>query len=197
MSNTLDEILGIIRTVRDDSEKLECILDFLQTEIVKEEELFSTIDLPEKYLPAISEIAEFVSSDMVCFLNLDTLEIDSYTTLFLAEIDEDDPEKSLDIIEGICGVREIRFFNWKNKMEFHPLSSHDAYQIMETYAENASADPTFQEQLLNALSRGRPFANFKHIIHNSSHREEWFEFERKWVEQVVANQLKRESDELN
>ena len=46
MSNTLDQILAIIRSVMDDKQKLNRILEFLEEEILIEEE-FKEIEIPE------------------------------------------------------------------------------------------------------------------------------------------------------
>lgn len=99
MGDRLDQILAIIRSVMDDEEKLEKILDFLETEIHEsedmlkpesyelEEDFFPEIDIPEKYKSVINSIAQDIDAGMVCVLNPDTLETDAYPMEIFSDID--------------------------------------------------------------------------------------------------------------
>ena len=113
---TLDQILTIIRSVIDDEQKLERILEFLENEIHEEEEDFEEIEVPEKFKPYVAERLK----------NTDKL---------------------------------------KNK-------------------------------LFNALNNRKPFANFKDIIDNSDHRQDWFDFKFRWLENSVGIQLMEELKNL-
>ena len=81
----LDEILPILRTVMDDKEKLEKIHQFLMNEIYEEPE---ETEIPEKYKPLVAEVADNLSAGEVCFINTDTLEMESVPDTVL-----DDPEE--------------------------------------------------------------------------------------------------------
>ncbi|MFA6361075.1 MAG: hypothetical protein WCX14_10270, partial [Dysgonamonadaceae bacterium] len=76
MNILLDQVLGIIRDVKDDNVKLQMILDFLENEIVEEDNYSSIDEVPEKYKLLISEIAELIDTGMLCFLNPKTDELD-------------------------------------------------------------------------------------------------------------------------
>lgn len=194
MDNMLGQILGIIRLVADDEEKLEKILEFLETEILDEEQdFFPKIDLPEQYIPVINSIAQDIDMGMVCFFNPETLETESIPVDFLSEIDDCEPEESRERMRELYDWEEIKFLDWDTRIEFHPISSNEGYRIMESFAERLKDDDDLKSELFNALDRRRPFANFNDIIHNSDKRNDWFEFKQKWLENIVANQL---SDEL-
>lgn len=64
----------------EDEQKLIQILDFLESDIVKKEEL-EELELPEKLKPLIAEIAGSIDAGLVCFLNPETLEIDAYPAI--------------------------------------------------------------------------------------------------------------------
>lgn len=197
MSDTLNQVLGIIRSVMDDEEKLEKILDFLLTEISDdEEESFPGIDLPEKYQSVVNSIAQNIDAGMVCFLNPDTLETDTYPVEVLSEIDAFESEESRERMQDLYGWDELKFLDWETTIEFSPLPSHESFRIMEAFAERLNEDKKTQSQLIDALNRRKPFANFNHIIHNSDWRESWFDFKQKWMENEVAIQLKEELEKL-
>src|SRR5699024_7370638 len=106
--NTLDEILSILNGIRGDKAKLNRVLEFLQDEVYKEVELFPKIDLPEQFLPLVKEIAESISHGMVCFLNLNTLEIEEIPDMLYAEIDEGNLEESKAVLEGYDFPLELK-----------------------------------------------------------------------------------------
>ncbi len=193
MDKTLDQILGIIRSVMDDEEKLARILAFLENEIYEEED-FEEIEVPEKFKPYVAEIAGNIDAGLVCFFNPETLEIDSYPRDLLYEIDffEDEPEKIKKNLKELYDWEEVKVLDWDKYFEFNPPDSNEGFRIMEAFAERLKGDEKLQNQLFRALNNRKPFANFKDIIDNSDYRQNWFDFKFRWLENSVAIQLMEE-----
>lgn len=190
MNELLDQVLGIIRDVKDDTEKLQIILNFLENEIVEEDNYSPIDEVPEKYKPLISEIAELIDTEMLCYLNPETAEIDFIPQAILYEINQDDDiDEIKQYLEELFGWETIKFLDWDKAIEFEPLPSHESFKIMEAFALQLSDGEKLRPQLINALRHRKPFANFNHIIHNCHLREEWFAYKQRWIEEEVARQL--------
>lgn len=175
----LDEILGILRTVKEDKAELQKILDFLQAEILIEEDEDDDIVIPAKFLPIVKTIADNLEAGLVCYLNTDTLEIEDIPLEFAGDFDE---------MEMNTGVTEdeldMKHSEWENCIEFYPLESSESFRIMGNFAEQLT-DKTLKDKLINALDNRKPFANFNRIIHNSDFRQDWFDFKSLQVQKHV------------
>ncbi len=170
-----DDILGMMRTVKDDSNKLEMIHDFFMEEIYEEEE----IEIPEKYKKLVSEFAEMLERGDICYLNTKT---DEHIGIYHEFEDYDDGDD-----EGF--QKEFKIVeSWKNKIVIRPIQSYKSFSIMEGFADFIS-DKNMQNELINALNRKRPFAHFKNIVENSDFREDWFAYKNKWYEKYVFDYL--------
>ena len=77
------------------------------------------------------------------------------------------------------------------------LSSSESFRVMEAFIETVK-DKGLQRNLISALERKRPFANFKYIIDGSSMRENWFQFRdeaymniaKEWIDVNASDELK-------
>lgn len=198
MSQRLDQILAIVRSVMDDEEKLAKILAFLENEIHEEEEDFEEIEVPEKFKPCVAEIAGDIDAGLVCFFNPETLEIDAYPRDLLYEIDffEDDPEEVKKNLQELYDWEDVKVLDWDKYFEFSPPDSNEGFRIMETFAERLKNTDKLKNKLFNALNNRKPFANFKDIIDNSDHRQDWFDFKFRWLENSVGIQLMEELKNL-
>lgn len=175
----LDEILSIIKSVRDEEESLVKIHTFLVNEIyIKPEEE----PIPEKYAAMVPNIAGCIDGGVVCFVNSDSLEVE--------EVPEFNLKLDPDEYEFLTGEKKgpFKYESWDNYFEFEPPPSHEGYKIMAAFAENL-LDDRWQSKLINALNKRRPFANFKHLVDNSPYRQQWFDFKRVYLERQVYNQL--------
>lgn len=183
----LDEILPILRSVMEDKNKLEKIYRFMMDEIYEEAE---ETEIPEKCKSLVSETADSISADFVCFINSDTLEMESVPNTVL-----DDPEE----FEAMTGetIESLGLKNdeWKNCIEIEPIDSHESFRIMEGFADKLP-DSKFQQKLFYALNHKRPFANFKNLIDNSNYRQDWFDYRQARLEQYVYNILKYELNKI-
>jgi len=192
----LDQILPILYTVKEDPIKLQKILTFLEDEIYEELEEPEEIEVPEKFLKAVSEIADSIDAGFICFLNLDTGETEDIPKEMLH-----DPEDFEDMTGESFESMNFKYPEWEHCMTFEPLESHESFKIMRKFTDSRK-DLKFQNKLNDALNNRKPFANFKFIIDNSVHRQDWFDFKKKYLENYVKELLsmeleKAESDDYS
>jgi len=125
------------------------------------------------------------------FINVDTLEVD---------IHAGKDHFSFGDVEDTAGEA------MENPDKFLPvevLSSSESFRVMEAFIETVK-DKGLQRNLISALERKRPFANFKYIIDNSSIREKWFQFRdevymniaKEWIDVNASDELKERINSL-
>jgi len=182
--DSLSRILGILSLIKEDSVMLSKVCAFLEAEIVPELEKEDTIVIPEKYEALVNGIAQSLQIGFICYLNMDSLEVE--------EIHQD----SLDAYRGGMDEEEVSYkhLTWENKLEFEPLHSSEAFRIMEDFASQLD-NLKVREILLDILDRKKPFAHFNNFIHHSNYREDWFAFKTSAYEQHVRNQIYLELDQ--
>ena len=185
----LDQILPILYTVKEDPIKLQQILDFLMDEIYEEPEEDDEIVVPEKYLKTVSEIADNIDAGFICFLNMDTLELEEIPKEMQYELeyleDADDADDADD--DGY----NFKHHTWENCMTFEPLESHESFKIMRKFTDQLD-DRMLQGKLNYALDNRKPFAKFKFLIDNSDYRQHWFDFKKHCLEIHVKELLSME-----
>ncbi len=114
MNDILDEILGHIRLVRDDKEKLQKILDFILEEIYEEEEE-ELLEIPEKFEKLLNPIAQSIDCGQIVYINLDTMQTEEVIP------DMEDPE-DFEFNYGNCDwAWEPEFYKWENTIRLAPL----------------------------------------------------------------------------
>lgn len=197
MSDLLKQIINIVQKLKDDELKLQQILDYIKTEVVDEESIQSPIDeLPEKLRPLVNEIAQYIDMDMICYLNIETAEIDFIPLDMYYDVDSiEDPEKIKQKLLDLHEWEVQKFLDWDHPIEFRPFSSAHSFRIMEAYVEQLPDDEHLTPSLVNALRNRKPFANFGRIIDNSNLRDNWFEFKQQWLDNVVAQELLTELED--
>ncbi|SFE64670.1 UPF0158 family protein [Thermophagus xiamenensis] len=177
----LDQILGILRLIKDDRKKLEKLLDFMMEEIYEEPE--EAVNIPPKYKKIVKEIAESIDTGFICFLNLDTLETESIPN------DEDY------LFEFESAAEEfgegLKYSEWEHCIKFEPLPSYEAFKIMEDFIDVVDDDKV-RNRLINALNRRKPFANFKNVIDSSQYRQAWFDYKQQQLELRVWDKFQEE-----
>ncbi len=180
----LNQILPILHSAKNDEEKLQQILDFLLEEIYEEPDDETVI--PEKYRELVRKAAQSIDCGMVCFINPDTLEMedvpanminDPYEYRMLTGTDEDD--------------LNLEHNNWDNCITVDPPESRESFRIMKKFA-NQLENKKLQKQLVNALEKRSPFANFKNVIDEPEYREQWFAFKQKQLEEYVWQNIEFE-----
>lgn len=131
--------------------------------------------IPEKI---ISEIAELIDCGLICFLNPETLEIET----IMGNSYYDDYS---DIKDEIFA----KIDNWQKCIEIVPPESWEGFDIMENFALSLPETSNMQQKLLYELERKRPFSHFKEIVETSEYRSLWFEFKHKQLMELVRYQL--------
>lgn len=173
----LNQILPILHSVKNDDEKLQQILDFLIEEIYEEPD--DEFEIPEKYRKLVKNVAQLIDCGMVCYINPETLEMedvpanminDPYEYRMLTGTDEDD--------------LNLEHNNWNMCISVDPPESRESFRTMERFAHQLD-NKKLQKQLVNALEKRSPFANFKNVIDESEYRAQWFAFKQKQLEEYV------------
>jgi len=186
----LDEILQIIRIVKDDQKSLTKILGFLQDEIDLPDEYYE-VQLPEKYNEAVVSIADSIDAGLVCFLNTDTLETDDLPQQLFTDPSE---------YEAITGMTpedlQPKYTQWKNYITIEPLESGESFRIMEKFTAQLN-NLKLRNQLIDVLKNRRPFANFKKIVESSFVRQDWFDFKAKYLQNYVKSIIEVELQKEN
>ena len=178
-----NEILAIIKTVFDDKKALQKIHAFLLSEVYEEPQ---PEEIPVKYKKVVFEITESLIAGFTCYFNPDTLEFeDTPGTGF------QNPGEFELLYEESYDTIELKHQSWTNYIEIEPMESHDSFKIMEYFIDELS-DKNFQNKLINALNRKKPFANFKHLVENSDYRQQWFDYRRTQYGYYVWNVIKTE-----
>ncbi len=180
----LDEILGHLRQVKDSKPDLERILQFMRENTKIEEKEDITGNIPESYKQLIPRIAEDIDCGLIAFINRDNIEYETIPTDAYEEDFAGCREFWLDQIEKVdC---------WQNRIEIRPLYSSQSFRMMESFIESLTNYPHEQEHLIHILNNKKPFAHFKHYIHASPLREDWFSFKHAYIEKEVAILLDNE-----
>lgn len=180
-SQLQNEILAIIRTVFDDKKALEKIHAFLIAEIYEEPE---PEKIPTKYKKVVSEIADGLSAELICFFNPDTFEVEDIPKELAY-----DPEEFEMMTGETFESAGLKHDEWNNCITIEPMESHESFKIMEYFVDEIK-DTNFQEKLINALNKKKPFANFKYLVENSDYRQKWFDFRKARYELYVWDVIK-------
>jgi hypothetical protein len=130
-------------------------------------------------------------NNMRSFINMETLEVD---------IHAGEDHFSFGDVEDTA--REA-INNPGKFLAIEVLDSFQSFRIMEAFTETVK-DKGLQRQLIQALQRKRPFANFKHLIDSSPIRQNWFQFRdeayigmaKEWIEENASGELKEKIKSL-
>jgi hypothetical protein len=147
----LNQILGILSIVKENHEKLQKILLFLEDEIYKEPE---EPEVPEKYIKVIPGIADSIDGGFVCFLNSVTHETEDIPEMML-----NDPEEFEMLTGESLETSGLKYMKWGNYIQFDPLESHEAFKIMEQFADKLN-DPFFKKKIIRHLKSNQTFCQF-------------------------------------
>lgn len=204
----LDNILSMLRNIKDNPAKLQELHDFMIREIYEEEDedddfdVDDALQVPEKYQAVVKEAADLLAADMICFINAETLELVTIPALVMDEIEwneEDETDEELETDEFEESFDDFAVFKkdlnrinteWKKVIRIEQPQSHESFRFMEQFAHSLS-DAKVRHALGNALQRSKPFKNFNAIIQNSTAREAWFNFKQKCLEKYVFDAISR------
>lgn len=125
-------------------------------------------------------------NDTRSFINMETLEVEIHAgeDYFRFGDIEDTAQEAL--------------INADKFLRIEHSTSSKAFEVMEAFIE-IMKEGRLRSQLINALQRRKPFANFKYIIDDSPLRQEWFRFKdeayaeiaKEWIEENASEELKK------
>ncbi len=131
----------------------------------------------------IKNIAEEIDCGFVCFLNTDTLETESIPGESYPSLGEDDRNP---VYQEIFDKVDT----WENWIRINPPESWESFRFMEDFIDSCIPDgDTVKSRLSEAISRRKPFQNFKSVIDSSRHRQLWFDYKQSRLEEFVREQL--------
>lgn len=127
----------------------------------------------------IARIAQDIDSGVTCVLNTDTMKnvviLDDSYDIDMEDLNED----AYKVIDS-----------WENTVQLEPVRSGESFSIMERFIESCIPEnDKIKHQLQDAISKRRPFHNFRLIIDNSDYYDAWFEFKQAQIEQYILEQL--------
>ncbi len=138
----------------------------------------SEIKIPEKYRELVKNIAENNDIGFVCFVNPDTVEVEEAMPEWLEDpgLLEDAADREWEEM--------YTFENWERIITIDPPEPHESFRIMEDFTDYRVTGK-LQQLLSDALSKPKPFRNFKNLIDQSEYRQEWFDYKQKMLEERV------------
>lgn len=183
-----DEILAMIKSLQNDTNKLQIVHQFLADQTAEDEQLEEfEINIPKEYKKVIAAAANALQTGEVCFINKDTLEIESIFKDLLMSPEE---------YEDATGEKLIlKHENWDNYHEIYPLDSDDSFKIMEGFISQVK-EKSMKSLIIDTLENSKPFANFRRLIDNSNYREQWFEYRFKKTQQFIWDMYFFEEDDF-
>jgi hypothetical protein len=134
----------------------------------------------------LKEIAEELDMGMRCFFYPKTGEIEIYPDLLnpnFSTMDTEPWQETLDKLEE----------NWGDYFEFDKMTSDESFEIMSDFTDLVD-NKKLQDRLYRALSKSKPFRNFKWEIDNSGeYRNQWFDFKLQRIIDFVKEQVERQN----
>lgn len=126
----------------------------------------------------IVEIVEQLDCGMVCFYHRPTGAVEFYPA-------PDNPYADLELWQDTIDKIENDPANYDT---FEKMSSSQEFEVMEHFAHSLT-DNKFRDQILECLSKRKPFRNFKELIHSSDYRQDWFNFKKNAYIDFVKEQI--------
>jgi len=130
----------------------------------------------------IREIAELLECGHQCFVHKPTRTIEYHPDPLDSFYD---PEPWQDLIDKIEE-------NWNDYERFEKMDSSKAFRVMEDFVDSLDNDD-LNKRFEYALSRPKPFRNFKYEIDQSEYRQAWFDFRLNANIEWVKEQLEEKA----
>jgi hypothetical protein len=128
----------------------------------------------------IKEIAENLDVGMVCFYHKTKGELEFYP-------DENnnpgfDEESWMDVMDKVSESRE-------EYISFEPMDSRESFRVIENFIAQIDDIPT-HNKFIEAVSRKKPFANFKNMLHYYPELlKQWYVFKNETYIENVKEQV--------
>ena len=135
----------------------------------------------------IKDIAQQLDCGLSCHVNIKTSEL-----LFIPDTKQYADE---DLDAWADDLKKIKK-DKKNYRTIDPPNSSDSFNIMPQFIKTLPDDLTLTDILTKALTKRKPFQEFKFAIDNSGdNRQKWFDFKDQMLVQWVKNELKYIDDQ--
>lgn len=132
----------------------------------------------------LKEIAEELDMGMRCFFQMKTGEIETFPDFLNINFHEADTEPWQETVDKV-------FENWDDYFEFEKITSDVSFEIMSDFADLVD-NKKLQDKLYRALSKSKPFRNFKWEIDNAGkYRQQWFDFKLQRTIEFANKQVER------
>jgi len=190
-NNLLDEILVMLRSLKDKPAQLEKLHQYILDELyTKEDTTSDAIIIPAQYASLVKDTADSLSAGLVCYINPVTLEKIEIPQSIIDTMMLDEDEKDQDEEEDEPFYADLKRINrdWEKTITISPPESTESFSFMEQFVDSLP-ESRLSKILTEALSGRKPFRHFNSIIHQSDEREAWFDFRQKWLENYVAETL--------
>ena len=120
------------------------------------------------------EIAELLECGHICFVHSKTGEFEYHPDELHDDFDKEPWQDVIDKIEE----------NWDDYFKIEKMDSSESFKLMDDFV-NTLKSLEIKDDLHDALSRPKPFRNFKDIIDQSKYRQNWFDFKsEKYIDSV-------------
>lgn len=130
----------------------------------------------------IKEIAQELDLGMNCFINIDTGEYEILINKSLNPYWDDD--------ESIFKEIEERIESWENLINIEPPCTELSFQYIEQFIDDIiPTGSSLQDELYEAISKRKPFRNFRNIIDCSDYRETWFVFKEERLIEYINREI--------
>lgn len=137
----------------------------------------------------IKEIAEELDFGLRCFWHKHTGEL-----LFVPDI-ENEPYADSELFDNDLQKLES---NADHYIEIEKPNSKYSFEIMAKFTEQLANNESLKNELMNALTKKKPFREFKFLIDNSrEYRQQWFDFKNAMLKQWVRNKFNETTCEDN
>ena len=128
----------------------------------------------------INHIAKALDSDMICFVNPDTCEIEGVPHDFLSGMYYDETwQEALNRVD-----------QWETYITIDRPVSNESVEIMQTFVDECVPSGKLKEQLNNALALRRPDQHFYKIVEKSDYRDQWITYNRRQMMRRIRQKLR-------
>lgn len=129
----------------------------------------------------IQEIADELDIGMQCYIHKVSGEIISLPNDDMLHMDESLFEEVLERLDN-----EAEYL-----IHIEAPTSSEKFKIMELFVDQLSDKNPLRHRLYQALSKSKPFRNFKYVIDNAGNeRQQWFDFKDEQLKLWVKEKMK-------
>ncbi|NJB37229.1 UPF0158 family protein [Croceivirga sp. JEA036] len=125
----------------------------------------------------LKKISELLDTGMDCFYHPQTGQIEYHPDVNHPYFE---PEHWTDVIQRIDSEKE-------NYIRFEKMDTNQSFKVMEDFAKSLE-DSLFKSKLLLALTKPKPFRNYRNLIDASDFRNQWFDYKNKIYIEFVRQQ---------